>query len=316
MRKLFLFFISCLIFANSKAQVPSASQYWQMEMERKMEALRIQDSVAHAQDSLQMLWLKAPSPERPNQFLDSLKDAYTVNSSDLTQWRVKFGTPEGSLTVSQLKAQREVWVIIVIGVLILLFAILRINYSYHLEAMLHAIYSSTVLTQINKAEKFYNRWAFVFLYVLFGFVYGMFFFLGARSYFTAGIGYSPLLYIAISLGVLIYLSVKVFVVKLLGFIFENPLLSKEYNSILFLSYFNAAIFIFPVILAFAFLPNTEINWLFELIFFVVFTFFSLQLLRACYYALMTYKFSKFYLFLYFCTLEIGPLLIVVKAVGL
>jgi hypothetical protein len=120
----------------------------------------------------------------------------------------------------------------------------------------------------------------------------------------------------ISLGIILYFSLKVVVVKLLGFVFEVQPLAKEYNSILFLSYFNGAIFLLPVLATLAFLPQIQIDYWFVFLSVLLLAFISLQFVRACYYTLMTYKLSKFYLFLYFCTLEIGPLVIIIKAIGL
>lgn len=316
MRRLSLFFFSLILFVNGQAQIQPDQSFWQTEVERKMENSRIQDSIHQAQDSLQMLWLKSPSAERPNQFIDSLKEAYTVKNGDLFTWRDKFKIKEEHLAKGELKTHREVWVLLVLGIIILFFSLLKFNYSSQLNVMMHAVYSDTALTQINKAEKIYSRWPFIFLYILFGFVFGMFVFLGSDPFYSSASNLNIGFYILISLAIILYLSLKVFVIKLLGLIFEVQSIAKEYNSILYLSYFNAAIFLLPIIISFAFLPQIQVDHLFVVFAFVLLVFFALQFIRICYYTLITYKFSKFYLFLYFCTLEIGPLIIITKAIGL
>lgn len=316
MRRLSLFFFLFILFFYSQAQVSPVQNFWQMEMERKMEHDRIQDSIHHAQDSLQMLWVKAPSPKRPNQFLDSLKEVYIVKNGDLFAWRNQFKGKEDNLAKVTLKTHREIWVLLALGFILLFFSILKLSYSSQITAMMHAVYSDTALTQLNKAEKVYNRWSFILLYILFGFIFGMFVFLGSSAFYMSTFSQSIIFYIIISLGIVLYFTLKVLVIKLSGFVFEVQSLTKEYNSILFLSYFNSAIFLLPIIIAFAFLPQMQVDRLFVFFAFVLFVFFALQFVRVCYYTLITYKFSKFYLFLYFCTLEIGPLIIIIKAIGL
>jgi hypothetical protein len=144
----------------------------------------------------------------------------------------------------------------------------------------------------------------------------MFVFLGASTFYASIFSKGLMPYIIVSLGIVFYFSLKVLIVRVLGFVFEVQSLTKEYNSILFLGYFNSAIFLLPIIITFAFLPQMQVDRLFVFFAFVLFIFYALQFVRICYYTLITYKFSKFYLFLYFCTLEIGPLIIIIKAIGL
>src|SRR5690606_22992915 len=117
---------------------------------------------------------------------------------------------------------------------------------------------------------------------------------GANAFYSSAFNHDIIAYLMISLGIILYFSLKVLVIRFLGFVFEVQPLTKEYNSILFLSYFNSAIFLLPIIIIFALLPQTQVDQLFVFFSFVLFLFFALQFVRVCYYTLMTYKFSKFY----------------------
>src|SRR5690554_3808778 len=315
MRILIVFFFCFISFLQVNAQGVTGQNYWQLKLEREMEEMRKQDSIVQAQDSLQMLWIKSPSPDRPNQFIDSLKVVYTVKNGDILAWGNQFKQDIDALQVGITKEHRELWVVFSIGFLLLLFSVLKINYASQLKTIMQAIYSNSALTQLNKEEKIYNNWPFIFLYILFGFIFGMFIYFGS-SFYSSNSSQTLNFYLLISLGVMVYFSLKVFFVKVLGFIFEIQSLTKEYNSILFLSYFNAAIFLLPVILIFAFLPQEQIDYLFVLFSLVLVLFFTLQIIRAGYYTLKAYKLSKFYLFLYFCTLEVGPLILIFNTIGL
>lgn len=316
MRRLLLILFCILYFLNTQAQLTPAQTYWQLELERKAEQVKIQDSIHYLQDSLQMVWVKMPDKNRSNQFLDSLKEVYIVRNGDLFAWVNQFKQDQKTLEKGTLKVHRSLWIVFCVGLLILFFSILKYNYSSQLGLMIKAIYSNAAFTQLNKEENIYDRWPFLLLYILFSFIFGLFIYFGAKtyhsSYFYSGISF----YLMVSIGVLFYFSLKIAFVKLLGFVFDIQMLAKEYVSILYLSYFNAAIFLLPIVSIFAFSPQEYIDRLFLISSFLLILFFALQFLRASYYTLNTYKFSKFYLFLYFCTLEIGPLLLVIKIIRL
>src|SRR5690554_1911041 len=86
MRILIVFFFCSISFFMGSAQEVPVQNYWQLKLEREMEEMRRQDSIVHAKDSLQMLWVKSPSLDRPNQFIDSLKAVYTVENGDIIAW--------------------------------------------------------------------------------------------------------------------------------------------------------------------------------------------------------------------------------------
>ncbi len=314
MRILIVFFFCFLSLLQVKA-LPEKNQL-QFIPERGMDEVGKQDSISHVRDSLQMLWVKAPLPNRPNQFIDSLKDVVTVKDGDILAWGNQFKQDVNVLHVGIVKIHREQWIVFALGLLILFFSVLKFNYSSQLNVIIRAVYSSSAFAQLNKEEKIYNRWPFLLLYILFGFVIGMFVFLGANSFYSHPFDRSISFYIVISWGIILYFSLKVVVIKLLGVVFEVQPLAKEYNSIVFLSYFNGAIFLLPIIVILAFLPQAQVDFWFLFFSFLLLVFILLQIARACYYTLMTYKLSKFYLILYFCTLEIGPLIIIMKAIGL
>lgn len=313
MRILFVYFF-CFISLSQVKALPEQNQLQLTEI--GMEEIKKQDSINHIRDSLQMLWIKSPLPNRPNQFIDSLKDVVTVKDGDILGWGIQFKQGVNALHVGVIKIHREQWIVFTLGLLILFYSILKFNYSSQLNVIIRAVYSNSAFAQLNKEDKIYNSWPFLLLYILFGFVIGMFIFFGTKSFHSHPFDHSLSSYIVISLGIILYFSLKIGIVKLLGFVFEVQPLSKEYNSIIFLSYFNGAIFLLPITVILAFLPQAQVDFWFVFFSFLLLVFILLQIARACYYTLMTYKLSKFYLILYFCTLEIGPLLIMLKAIGL
>lgn len=283
---------------------------WRLLQEEKK---RVNDSLRHIGDSLSMLWIKTPDPGRENRFRDSLFKANLVTNLNFSEWESRFKKSEQQYDAGKLRKKGELWVIAFVLVSLILFAILRHMFFNELSAIIHAFFSNRVLGQINKEEKFFNSWPFVFLYLLFGFTIGMFLY-QCGKYFQLSYSYSGFQwFLRLSMIVIGVFTLKVILLKFLGFLFDSAKLVKEYISILFLSYFNAALLFLPIVIAFSLTPTRfapyYIYLSFVLIFFIVF----FQFTRAISNILSSYKFPKLYLILYLCALEICPILVLIKA---
>ena len=72
----------------------------------------------------------------------------------------------------------------------------------------------------------------------------------------------------------------------------------------------------PLVIAFALSPLKYGPYYIAISFVLLAIIFAFQFIRAGVNILSHYRFSKVYLFLYFCALEICPILILIKAIGL
>jgi hypothetical protein len=119
------------------------------------------------------------------------------------------------------------------------------------------------------------------------------------------------LYIAIILTVsLIYIG-KYLVFNTLGFVFKSKNESKEYISNVWLYNKILGIFIFPIIISTPYIPVEYRPTLMFIGIALVLLSFSFRIIRSFQIA-MKIKLSIFYLILYLCTLEVLPILIIVK----
>lgn len=307
-----------ILFCFSVEYVQSAQQpnYWLQELERNAEKRRVQDSIFQVQDSLIMIWVKAPIKDRPNQFLDSLKENVTVKDGLYSNWNNKFNKNKAKRISTPLKMEREKWVLYTFALILLLFSVFKVFYSSQLRLMMHAFYNNTAFIQLNKNESIFNKWPFVLLFILFSFVAGLFLSMGFEALFSIQKANPILTFLYTSVVIFLLILVKIWAIKFLAYVLEIRSLAKEYVSMLYLSYFNSSIILLPILLAFLFLPVNEVAFLFTLSGALLTIVFAIQLLRIVFFILKDYKLSKFYLILYFCTLEIGPLFILVKLLDL
>ncbi|MCY1540862.1 hypothetical protein D9M68_765280 [compost metagenome] len=122
-------------------------------------------------------------------------------------------------------------------------------------------------------------------------------------------------FISVSALIILLYAFKIVTLRLLGFFFNIQKPINMYISVLYLSYFNAALLFMPLVIGFALSPIKygEIYIILAILLSAII--FVIQLVRAGVNILSQYRFSKVYLFLYFCTLEICPILVLIRAIG-
>ncbi len=329
-RKVVLLFIGLLFSGNTFANADSThnnvvnpkfvkrysstdSAWFAKVKARKDSVKAAEDSVKALTDSLHFVWIKVPVYNRPNRFIDSLIDLYQVRKLDFQAWAKKFPSKKSPYKLGKPREKGETWFVAFIVFLLLFFAVLKNAFSKELSTIIRSFYSNRALNQINKEDSLFSSWPFIFLYILFGFTIGAFLYLCARYFQVTYIlkGFQWLL--VLSFSVIGLFTFKIFVIRLLGFLFDAAKPVGEYTTVLFLSYFNAAILFLPLVVAFSFAPARFAAYYIYSTLAVVALIFIFQFLRAGAIILSNYRFPKIYLFLYICALEICPLLILIKA---
>ena len=208
----------------------------------------------------------------------------------------------------------DVWVLAFIAFLLVLFAVLKHKFAKHLLTIIQAFFSNRILGNLNKEDNLFNSWPFLLLFIQFGFTIGMFLYLVAQyqnlNYAKGGFQF----FITISALVILLYVLKILLLRLLGFVFNIQKPVNEYVSILYLSYFNTSLLFIPLVVAFALSPLKYGAFYIVIAIILLAVVFIFQFVRTGINILSNYRFSKVYLFLYFCTLEICPILILIKAI--
>ncbi|MCQ6961593.1 DUF4271 domain-containing protein [Mucilaginibacter aquariorum] len=280
------------------------------------------DSVAHAtanreqfvSDSLAMLYIKAPSADRPNLFVDSLLKANAYKGDLYLSLSAKSKVMQG---YGRTRPSRDSWVIVVLVLLLLFTAALNISSSKDMSNVFQSFYNRKTTTQAGKEDSPINVWTFIALFLLFGFTFGLFLYLLTtgyyKVYYTIG-GFQ--LFITLSFVIIALFATKFLVLKLLGFVFDINKLVSEYISTLSLTYFNIAFVFLPVALCFSLIADKFIPLLLAITLLFVIVIFIWQYLRSSVSIISNFRFHKFYLFIYLCALEICPILILIKALNI
>ncbi len=270
------------------------------------------DSLKRVSDSLAVMYIKYPDPNRKNRFIDSLMQLYQVKNLDFIAWAKQFGRPINHDGEGKLRKHGQSWVLVVILCLVLGFAVLRIAYRNDINMLMNAFFDHRFLAQQTSAGGFFTSWPFMLLFVLFGFTIGMYLYL-IGSYLQLSYAFSGVeWYVILSLLIMGLLILKVYVLRFLGFVLMVQKAVRVYTSILFLSYFHAALLFLPLIVAFS-LSSSAYAVLFIYAGMAIALFITVfQAIRVAIHVLSHYPFSKLYLFIYFCALEICPMLVLIK----
>lgn len=264
-------------------------------------------------------WVLPDSVINTHALLDSVEKEYVFPSLNLMEWEKKYAQFKKSVNPYQLGKQipkGNVGLLGFIFAMLVIFAVLKNAFYKHLFDIVQAFFSNRILNNINKEDNLFSSWPFLLLFIQFGFILGMFFFLVAQYYelYQAKEGFK--FFFTISIIIIVFYALKLIILRFIGVLFNVQKPIGEYISILYLSYFNASLLFIPLVVAFALSPLKYGVIYIALAFLLLGVIFAFQLLRAGVTILSNNKFSKMHLIMYFCALEICPILILIKTIGL
>lgn len=266
-------------------------------------------------DSITWFYLK-PDPKRVNLFVEEMLAKYLVNDPTLINVKSSEKGKKEEYKIGKPVKRFPAWVLGVIGIITISFAIMKLVFTKQLNLVFHAFYDNRILAQINKEENVFTSWHFLFSYIIFSLTIGLFLYLFLDRYEITVEFSGFLLFLMISLSFGLLYGLKILVLRFVGFVFEIQKPIRDYINIIYLSFFNVSVFFIPLTLILILTVYKESNLILLIGVVITLTVIILQLLRAWVQILSNYKLSKFYLILYLCILEICPILILFKALNI
>ena len=243
-----------------------------------------------------------------------------VNGERLVTPRIDYSVGKPSLVVRELilperhhyQANYD-WVTIILAFSLFLFASIRIPYAKYLGHMFHSLINYPSSTRLFREQNYSVSHGAFRLDVYFYFILSLFLFL-TMKYFSADLPLPDVVMFLISFAaVLLYFMLKRMLYFFTGSAGKGRPLASEY-------WFNVdnynralGLFLFPVVALLVFSPSFNQYYLIVtgLVFIIIF--YGMTLQRGIL-ILLKKQFSIFYLFLYLCTLEILPLVLIIKMV--
>jgi hypothetical protein len=202
----------------------------------------------------------------------------------------------------------------VFGILFLAFVMFVWLYAANrkrLNQVLRSFYAGRFSTQSREELSIGNRVS-IFLSLLFIITMSLFALQVNRHYQLVDLPETVLLFLFIAMIIVLTYLGKVLVVRFFGFVFQTSKEAVEYLHSLFLFGNTLGIFMMPVVICLAFARNLPPVFFIYTGFGLIVTFLCARLVRGFIIGMNSARVSRFYLFLYLCTLEILPFIVLVK----
>ncbi|NVO03407.1 MAG: DUF4271 domain-containing protein [Bacteroidetes bacterium] len=206
------------------------------------------------------------------------------------------------------------WVSITFIVIFTIYAFIQASNSKKVQNFMKSFVGIRFLNQLLRDVNFLaERITYPLLLISFAstamFFYGVVSLFGENSIILIGI--NPFLKI---FGAIILLFIlKIFVVKVSGILFKTDKEESDYTSGIFLFSMFSGLFLLPISICLLYIPNIFFLYLGFIILLIMFGF---RLIRTFFFSTNESKFSRYYLFLYLCIVEIAPLFVLIKLVFL
>jgi hypothetical protein len=296
------------VYVKDTAKIPSV----------KYAALPVSDSLAKekrlqfVQDSIAMLYL-VPDSNRESLLLT---EVFKNNPPDFFSFTNKSFKPARVLKTGLLRTTRDPWIIETIIGLIIYTALLNLLFNQEIKNIFLPFYNKSFLLQADKDNPTLNSGVAIGLFLLFNLSFGLVLY-QVTVYENVNFSVAGFqLFLIISAGTCTLFLLKFMVLKFIGVVFDINRLVSQYISIINLTYFNIAFLLLAVAVCFSLLDSYLIPNLLVTTLVITALIFAWQYLKNSVSMISSFRFRKFYLFVYLCALEICPVLILMKALNI
>lgn len=209
--------------------------------------------------------------------------------------------------------QREYWVAIILVFCLAILVYLKTTNGKRLRQIFQAFLQSSAVGQLLREEYALTNRVSVMLmstyFLIFPlFLTKVFLYYGLTMNQETAFG----LYLVLLSIVFVLFILRVFFLNVLGVIFEKSDTASSYIFTMLLFSKNLALILFPVVLAMSYAKNLKIEWILWTGFILFAIVLLYRILRTSALILHGRGISILYLFLYLCTLEILPFIVLIK----
>ncbi len=210
------------------------------------------------------------------------------------------------------------WIFPLLLLLVAAFAWLRTYYNKYFVQIVSAFFNNNLTNQIVRDENILVQRASVLLNIVFNLVAAMFLYFISLHYnwSLGGMSTGFNRYIFFTLLVSTAYTLKFLVLKICGYLFQ---LNHEMSAYLFNTFLInnvLGIILIPMAALLAFSATVNTQWVIWFSLCLVVAGFIYRIIRGLSVGISSPVFSLYYLFLYLCTLEFAPLLVLIKILKL
>jgi hypothetical protein len=206
------------------------------------------------------------------------------------------------------------WMFALLFTAFTIFVSMRVIYSKRFRQELGAFFTSRAVGQMMREEYALSNRVSIGLSLLFVLLFSLFLYQAFvyYGYFDAHKRPGPEFYFIICGLVVISIALKLLAVRILGSVFKVESAVNEYIFNIFLHNKALGLFLLPVTIAIAFVRLIPVQYLIIGGWTIIGLVVAYRTLRTTLGSVQTAGISKYYLFLYLCTLELLPLIVIIK----
>lgn len=207
------------------------------------------------------------------------------------------------------------WHFFLLIALIVLVAWIRIYYQKKYAGIFRKTAWARYKPLINKEDRIGPDLYNFALNAVFIISFGFMLFQADRYYHLQAVNLNePLLFVFYCIAVLVVYSVKMLVNNLNGFVFDVEVLMREYTEYIYLNLKALGLIVLPLNILITY-ADEQYSYIFFIIFYILYgIFWLLRIITGMLYGISA-NISLSYLFLYLCTLEILPVLLLLKVLS-
>lgn len=206
------------------------------------------------------------------------------------------------------------WVFPMLVLIIVAFAWLRAFYNKYFIQIVTAFFNNNLTNQIVRDENILVQRASILLNLVFNLVAALFlYFVSVHFNWTpAGIGIGLNRYLFFALVVSAVYAMKFLMLKICGYLFNLDREMAAYIFNIFLVNNLLGILLIPIVAVLAFSVTINVTWVIYGSVALISVAFLYRIVRGFFIGITSPVSSLYYLFLYLCTLEFAPLLVLIK----
>jgi hypothetical protein len=211
-----------------------------------------------------------------------------------------------------IQRQSTDWIAILVIICLIIIAWVQTNYSKRLTQIIRSVALPYYVNQLEREGNLYNEritlgLGFVFLTSVSLLIYQFFQFYGVVIFNIP----SFLIFLIILAGVIGYILIKTILIQVTGIIFKTTEHAHSYRLNALIFNHTIGLFLFPILLFSQYWQANPFIWIALGLISILLIY---RFLRSISIGLSNTKFPVFYLILYLCTLEILPLLWLIKVI--
>ncbi len=205
------------------------------------------------------------------------------------------------------------WITCIIVICLIILAWIQANHSKRLRQIIRSVALPYYVNQLEREGNLYNErislgLGFIYISSFSLFIYR---FLDYSPSFFIQFASNQLIFLFIIISVIGFMMIKAFFTRLAGAIFKTNEHAHAYRLNALIFNHTTGILLFPVILLIVYFQEQPFMWIALGLISILLTY---RFIRSISIGLSNTKFSVFYLILYLCTLEILPLLLLIKVI--